>query len=513
MPPPMGRPHDESPRSRRREPPSRRPRLLGRAGRARGPRLRSVDSRRARTARGLLRAHRHHLDAPQDPGRLLPHRRLAHLRPPDAVGGGRDDLRRTPIRHRHHRRPRSRRHRRRQRRARRLRRAPAVAPARHQDALPRGLVPLGGDQARPRARRPAALGPVPAVRPRALLFRLRHRERTLSRRARIPAFASLAPDAAPADSQTRELLRSSARWRTVVEDQFARIFAALGIPARFLPMRKAGDLPPVGEGTRMLLAQPFLAETGRSLESRGATRLPAPFPLGVEGTTACAEGRRRRFRGRFPRCSSASPAPMIARAQASLERDRKRLSGKRIFSLSGFAAGAADRALPASRARHGGGFSSRSGTPLPATASTWRRSSRSCRTGSRSSKASTFFFSTASSTAAARPPRTSPSAGSASPTRSRRGGSRDEVVDRAPVHPHPTATTGGGTFFRSLRPPARAPRKAEGFEAMKLTVWTYEAPPSRRRDACRHAPWRACTLKTSLHAPPGRHLRRPASSP
>ena len=34
-----------------------------------------------------------------------------------------------------------------------------------------------------------------------------------------------------------------------------------------------------------LLAQPFLAETARVLEGRGATRLVAPFPIGVEGTT------------------------------------------------------------------------------------------------------------------------------------------------------------------------------------------------------------------------------------
>ena len=37
---------------------------------------------------------------------------------------------------------------------------------------------------------------------------------------------------------------------------------------------------------KFLLAQPFLADTARALEERGATRLAAPFPLGVEGTTA-----------------------------------------------------------------------------------------------------------------------------------------------------------------------------------------------------------------------------------
>ena len=66
----------------------------------------------------------------------------------------------------------------------------------------------------------------------------------------------------------------------VVEDQFTRLFAAMGIgPVRFLPPRQARDLPAVGSGTRFLLAQPFLADTARALEERGAARIrarPAP---------------------------------------------------------------------------------------------------------------------------------------------------------------------------------------------------------------------------------------------
>ena len=89
----------------------------------------------------------------------------------------------------------------------------------------------------------------------------------------------------------------------VVEDQFKRIFDDLGIgPVHFLPPRRAADLPGVGPGTSFLLAQPFLAETARMLEQRGATRLSAPFPLGAEGTTAwlkaaasCLERRARAF--------------------------------------------------------------------------------------------------------------------------------------------------------------------------------------------------------------------------
>ena len=106
------------PRTRRRwgiadERASPRPRPRARAGcgdRA-GP-------ARARPARGVLRPDRHRLAAPQDPGRLLPRGRLAHLRAPDPVRRRRDDLRRAALRHRHHRRARPRRPGRRQRRAR-----------------------------------------------------------------------------------------------------------------------------------------------------------------------------------------------------------------------------------------------------------------------------------------------------------------------------------------------------------------------------------------------------------
>jgi light-independent protochlorophyllide reductase subunit N len=96
--------------------------------------------------------------------------------------------------------------------------------------------------------------------------------------------ASLVPvlPAAP-QGATPELMVVGA-LADVVEDQFARVFDQLGIPVRFFPPRQANALPPVGAATRYLLAQPFLADTARALESRGATRLPAPFPLGVEGT-------------------------------------------------------------------------------------------------------------------------------------------------------------------------------------------------------------------------------------
>src|SRR4029078_5398620 len=47
-----------------------------------------------------------------------------------------------------------------------------------------------------------------------------------------------------------------------VEDQFRRLFQALGIgKVDFLPPRRSGDLAAIGRGTRFLLAQPFLSQT------------------------------------------------------------------------------------------------------------------------------------------------------------------------------------------------------------------------------------------------------------
>jgi light-independent protochlorophyllide reductase subunit N len=116
----------------------------------------------------------------------------------------------------------------------------------------------------------------------------------------------------------------------VVEDQFARVFDQLGIPVRFFPPRQANALPPVGAATRYLLAQPFLADTARALESRGATRLPAPFPLGVEGTMAWLAAACDAFGVSRERLHEVTRAA-CERASAALARQRVQLEGKRIF--------------------------------------------------------------------------------------------------------------------------------------------------------------------------------------
>ena len=116
-----------------------------------------------------------------------------------------------------------------------------------------------------------------------------------------------------------------------VEDQFRRIFDALEIgPIRMLPPRWASDLPPVGAHTRFLLAQPFLAETARALEERGARRLSAPFPLGCEGTTAWLAAAASAWNCP-PQQLMEITAAARRRAEQSLARHRKLLAGKRIF--------------------------------------------------------------------------------------------------------------------------------------------------------------------------------------
>ncbi|CAN5193137.1 ferredoxin:protochlorophyllide reductase (ATP-dependent) subunit N [soil metagenome] len=117
----------------------------------------------------------------------------------------------------------------------------------------------------------------------------------------------------------------------VVEDQFARLFEQLGLKGvRFLPPRHANELPPVGPNTRFLLAQPFLADTARALEERGAQRLAAPFPLGAEGTTRWLQAATRAF-GIADDVFERVTAPGRARAAAALARHKLQLAGKRVF--------------------------------------------------------------------------------------------------------------------------------------------------------------------------------------
>lgn len=143
--------------------------------------------------------------------------------------------------------------------------------------------------------------------------------------------AALVPvlPASPADAAPSLLVVGA--LADVVEDQFRRLFAALGIgPVQFFPPRKAGEMPAVGPNARMLLAQPFLAETARCLQARGVQRLEAPFPLGAEGTTAWLRAAADAF-GVSAERFDAAVAPARERAQTALARQRALLQGKSVF--------------------------------------------------------------------------------------------------------------------------------------------------------------------------------------
>jgi light-independent protochlorophyllide reductase subunit N len=117
----------------------------------------------------------------------------------------------------------------------------------------------------------------------------------------------------------------------VVEDQFQRIFDKLGIgPVYFFPPRRAANLPPIGKGTKLLLAQPFLSETVRSLVQRGGTLLPSPYPLGIEGTTAWLQTAATAWEI-DQTLFAETIAPIVSRATVGLERYRQVLNGRKAF--------------------------------------------------------------------------------------------------------------------------------------------------------------------------------------
>ena len=117
----------------------------------------------------------------------------------------------------------------------------------------------------------------------------------------------------------------------VVEDQMRQLIEAMGIPdVRFFPPRRSTELPPVGPRTRFLLAQPFLADTARAIEERGGRHIPAPFPLGAEGTLGWLQAAAAAWQieeARFRRATQLA----YERAQRTLARYRDQLAGKRVF--------------------------------------------------------------------------------------------------------------------------------------------------------------------------------------
>jgi light-independent protochlorophyllide reductase subunit N len=144
------------------------------------------------------------------------------------------------------------------------------------------------------------------------------------------ALAALVPMLPTSDEKQLLLVGTLAN---AVEDRLITLFQRMGIATvRSLPPRQSTELPPVGEGTRVLLCQPFLGDTARRLRDRGATILAAPYPLGAEGSRLWMEAAAQAW-GVDPTTVSDILDPLMQRAQQALEPHRRRLAGQRIFLL------------------------------------------------------------------------------------------------------------------------------------------------------------------------------------
>jgi light-independent protochlorophyllide reductase subunit N len=116
----------------------------------------------------------------------------------------------------------------------------------------------------------------------------------------------------------------------VVEDQFLRLFEALGIArVHSLPSKYSSSLPPVGDRTSVLLAHPFLGRTARALEARGAHVLEAPYPLGVAGTRQWLHAAASEWGVSDRRFAEVTAGPGKRAAQA-VERHARLLAGRRV---------------------------------------------------------------------------------------------------------------------------------------------------------------------------------------
>ncbi|MFM8608067.1 MAG: ferredoxin:protochlorophyllide reductase (ATP-dependent) subunit N [Hyphomicrobiales bacterium] len=143
--------------------------------------------------------------------------------------------------------------------------------------------------------------------------------------------SALASEAQPETQNATDHLIVVGALADIVEDQFRRLFTEMGIQnVTFLPAKKANAPLIVGPKTKYLLAQPFLGDTARVLEDRGAKRITAPFPLGAEGTTAWLKAAAQSFgvsEEKFENVTAAGHR----RALIAMDAHRDALQGKRIF--------------------------------------------------------------------------------------------------------------------------------------------------------------------------------------
>jgi light-independent protochlorophyllide reductase subunit N len=135
----------------------------------------------------------------------------------------------------------------------------------------------------------------------------------------------------PTTTSTKKNLLVVGTLADVVEDQMMRIFKDMGLHnVKFLPGRNSNAMPTIDADTVFLLAQPFLADTAKRIEALGAQRIPAPFPLGVEGTSAWFKAAADELNIAEDVFEKAIHAPKL-RAQTAISKHRHLLENKKIF--------------------------------------------------------------------------------------------------------------------------------------------------------------------------------------
>jgi light-independent protochlorophyllide reductase subunit N len=134
------------------------------------------------------------------------------------------------------------------------------------------------------------------------------------------------------DTEARELVMVGA-LPDVVEQQALGLLDAMGIgPVRVLPSPRAADDFGIGPNTVFALTQPFLGDTHAALMRRGARHIPAPFPLGEEGTTGWLAAVAREFGVDADLFDKVTEAPR-ARARRAVAQAAQPLSGKSVFFM------------------------------------------------------------------------------------------------------------------------------------------------------------------------------------
>ena len=131
-------------------------------------------------------------------------------------------------------------------------------------------------------------------------------------------------------TQARNLVVAGA-LPDVVEDQMLALLDGLGIgPVQVLPARTIDADVEVGPNTVFALTQPFLGDTHAALVRRGARFIPAPFPLGEEGTTAWLAAIATEFGVDKATFDAVTEAPR-RRARQAVAQAAQTLTGKSVF--------------------------------------------------------------------------------------------------------------------------------------------------------------------------------------